>query len=195
MPSLSKFVALCSGICLLLCGAQAQHIEIGGFGDYENVSVPTFPQNAFGLGGRVDVHMLHFLYAELETAYDFKHANFVLVRSGASAILTSSKLGVLHANAGVKLQTRGGSFFLFVKGGANRYDPERTVTNIAGAPIVISATPTPQSSFTKGIFYPGGGIGFHAGPLGIRLDVGDEIYWSNGAHNNLRVTFGPTLRF
>ena len=43
----------------------------------------------------------------------------------------------------------------------------------------------------------GAGLAFfiHAGPLGIRLDVGDEIYGSNGAHNNLRVTFGPTLRF
>ena len=43
--------------------------------------------------------------------------------------------------------------------------------------------------------YPGGGLEFFAGPLGIRLEAGDEIYVNNKAYNNLRVTFGPTLRF
>ena len=44
--------------------------------------------------------------------------------------------------------------------------------------------------------YPGGGIEFFAGPLGLRIDAGDEVYLNNGnAYNNLRVTFGPTLRF
>jgi hypothetical protein len=33
------------------------------------------------------------------------------------------------------------------------------------------------------------------GPVGIRVDAGDEIYVNNGAYNNLRVTFGPTFRF
>jgi hypothetical protein len=27
------------------------------------------------------------------------------------------------------------------------------------------------------------------------VDVGDEIYFQNGAHNNLRITFGPSIRF
>ena len=43
--------------------------------------------------------------------------------------------------------------------------------------------------------YPGGGIEAFLGPIGIRAEVGDEIYLSNGAHNNLRVTFGPSIRF
>jgi hypothetical protein len=33
------------------------------------------------------------------------------------------------------------------------------------------------------------------GPVGLRLEVGDDIYFDNGARNNLRVTFGPTIRF
>jgi hypothetical protein len=33
------------------------------------------------------------------------------------------------------------------------------------------------------------------GAIGLRADVGDEIYFNNGTHNNLRVTFGPTFRF
>jgi hypothetical protein len=34
-----------------------------------------------------------------------------------------------------------------------------------------------------------------AGPIGIRAEVGDDIYFDHGAHNNLKVSFGPQLRF
>jgi hypothetical protein len=104
-------------------------------------------------------------------------------------------MGVLHGNAGLKVQTAGGSFFLFVKGGANRFDTEVTATTATGFPTISTLVHPTQNTFTKGVLYPGGGIGFHAGPLGIRVDVGDEIYWDHGARNNLRVTFGPTFRF
>ncbi|HEY7352802.1 MAG TPA: hypothetical protein VH596_08545 [Terriglobales bacterium] len=187
--------ALVTLVYVLVPAAAGQHVEIGGFGDYTNTSVTSFPQNAFGLGARIDINMHRLLQAEFETAYDVKHANFVLAASPGNAILTESKLGILHLNGGLKLQTRGGSFFLFAKGGVNWYDPERTQTTISGMPITTSFAAASPNSFTQAIFYPGGGIGFHAGPLGIRLDVGDEIYWSDKVHNNLRVTFGPTIRF
>jgi hypothetical protein len=46
------------------------------------------------------------------------------------------------------------------------------------------------------VLYPGVGLGFRAGPLGIRFDAGDEIIWINGtAENSFRLTFGPTFRF
>jgi hypothetical protein len=31
--------------------------------------------------------------------------------------------------------------------------------------------------------------------IGLRADIGDEISFANGAHNNLRVIFGPYIRF
>jgi hypothetical protein len=43
--------------------------------------------------------------------------------------------------------------------------------------------------------YPGGGIEAFAGPIGLRAEIGDDIYFNSGAHNNLRVTVGPQLRF
>jgi hypothetical protein len=43
--------------------------------------------------------------------------------------------------------------------------------------------------------FPGGGIEFFAGPLGLRVEGGDELWSNNGLSNNLRVTFSPTLRF
>lgn len=201
MNAQSSWITLIRSLMLLITitsclrPAQAQHVELGAFGSYEDTNVPTFPQNSFGLGGRLDVNLHPLLQAEFEMAYDFKNAGFNLTQVAASAVLTESKLGVLHGNAGLKLQSRGGSFFVFVKGGANRYDPERSTSTITGSPVTISTITSPVGSFTKGILYPGGGIGFHAGLLGIRLDAGDEIFWENGAHHNLRVTFGPTFRF
>jgi hypothetical protein len=44
-------------------------------------------------------------------------------------------------------------------------------------------------------FYPGGGVEGFFGPVGLRLEAGDEIYLNNGTYNNLRVTVGPTIRF
>jgi hypothetical protein len=43
--------------------------------------------------------------------------------------------------------------------------------------------------------YPAGGGEASLGPLGLRFELGDDIYFNNGAHNNLRITFGPILRF
>jgi hypothetical protein len=42
---------------------------------------------------------------------------------------------------------------------------------------------------------PGGGVETTLGPVGLRLDVGDEMYFSNGTHHNLKVMFGPYIRF
>jgi hypothetical protein len=177
------------------CALVAQHLEIGAFANYVNFDRDGFPPQAFGLGGRLDVNLHRHLQLEFETAYDFKHAQFRALKASSSLTLTESKMGVLHGNVGLKVQSRGGSFFLFVKGGANRFDTEVNSTTTSGFPTITTLTQSTQNSFTKGVLYPGGGLGFHAGPLGIRLDVGDEIYWENGARHNVRVTFGPTFRF
>jgi Outer membrane protein beta-barrel domain len=44
--------------------------------------------------------------------------------------------------------------------------------------------------------YPGGGVQwFPAQHFGIRAEVGDEVYFDNGAHNNLKVSFGPQIKW
>ena len=43
--------------------------------------------------------------------------------------------------------------------------------------------------------YPSAGIEAFAGPIGLRLEAGDDVFFNNGAHNNLRVTIGPQFRF
>jgi hypothetical protein len=174
----------------------AQHVEIGVFGNYSRQDLPNAAQNLFGLGGRADLNVSRIIQLEAEAAYDFKYPHVVVSTLPNTAIINTTKLGVLHANAGLKFQTPGGSFFGFIKGGVNKYDTETMVQTVNAIPAGIVTVQFPDSSFCKGVLYPGAGIGFHAGPLGIRLDAGDEIIWINGAaHNSLRITFGPTFRF
>jgi hypothetical protein len=186
-------------LAVLLAGfssaLHAQHVELGVFGTYEHYDIVGPPEHEFGLGGRIGFNLGKYVQFELESSYDFKYADFDLMTLSDRIVVNNSKLGVLHGNAGLKLQTGGGSFFLFVKGGANRFDIEVVETTASGFPTVTTTAQRLQNVYTKGVLYTGGGIGFHAGVLGIRFDAGDEIYWDKGARHNLRVTFGPTLRF
>ena len=60
---------------------------------------------------------------------------------------------------------------------------------------VASAVLGLRTSNLNAALYPAGGVEASLGPLGLRLEAGDEIYFNGGAHNNLRITFGPILRF
>jgi hypothetical protein len=60
---------------------------------------------------------------------------------------------------------------------------------------VVSTILDIRTSSLNAAIYPAGGVEASLGPVGLRLELGDEIYFNNGVHNNLRVTFGPILRF
>lgn len=47
----------------------------------------------------------------------------------------------------------------------------------------------------NGVFYPAGGVEAFAGIFGVRAEIGDEMYFDNGANHNLRITAGPVIRF
>lgn len=175
--------------------AAAQHVEIGAFGSYGNFDVPPFPGSAVGVGGRLDLNVASHLALEAEGSYDFKHPTVQIVTATVTSVdVTAFRLGIIHGNGGLKVQTKSGSYFLFVKGGVLDFMPDVRTTTVTGTVLVNAGTS--RSSFTKGVLYPGAGIGFHAGILGMRVDAGDEIYWTNGAaQHNLRITFGPTIRF
>jgi hypothetical protein len=171
----------------------AQHVELGVFGTYGNLDIPRFPDTAVGVGGRIDLNLNSFLVLEAEGSYDFKHPRVEIVNtSTANSNVSTLRLAIIHGNGGFKVQSKGGSYFLFFKGGVMNFRPEITTTSV---PALFTNPPDTSGSTTQAVFYPGAGIGFHAGLLGIRVDAGDEIYWDNGAHHNLRITFGPTFRF
>jgi hypothetical protein len=95
---------------------------------------------------------------------------------------------------GPKLTTNKGPVRLFVtaKGGFVNF-------NISNAPATFStvgnAFANLQGSNVFGVFYLGEGAEAFWGPSGFRLDIGDEIYFNNRGHNNLRVSLGRRSDF
>lgn len=185
---------------LLLAGlgiapvAHAQdHAEVGAFVDYFKLGETS--TNFVGLGGRAAVNVAHHVQLEAEMSYDFNRVftEGFTDTSGGTVTSVNSNIRVLHGLFGPKFQTGGPvRLFVTVKGGfANfRFDP----------------TPASFSTFTSSVnnlrannvdaaLYPGGGVEAFLGPIGLRLEVGDEVIFVNGAHNNWKVTFGPQLRF
>lgn len=178
------------------------HVEIGVFGDYFRMgsrgpSLASTGAISFGgVGARLSINVSRRWQIEPEMNYDFA-ASFsegFEGPSGSVAGFNKTSLRILHGMIGPKFQSGGGAFraFLTIKGG--------------GANFIFSSAPVTFSTFSSsvsglrtnnvvGVVYPGGGIEAYLGPFGLRLDVGDEIYFENGAHNNLRITAGPSIRF
>jgi Outer membrane protein beta-barrel domain len=172
-----------------------KRVEVGMFIDYLNVSQTN--TNNFGVGGRLGYRIHRNLMMEGEMAYDyginFEEAYHNIVNGNITAIERTS-IGVTHGLFGPKLQPSGGGFrpFITLKGGFVDF---RLTPSLLPYNNVVSAVSGIRTSNLNGALYPGGGVEANLGPVGLRLELGDEIYFNGGAHSNLRITFGPILRF
>src|SRR5260221_12400714 len=103
-----------------------------------------------------------------------------------------SQTHILHGLFGPKFQTGSGPFRFFVTGKAGLIS---FTTNTQNPPTGFkSALGAVGIGDAKFALYPGGGVEGVIGPGGLRLEVGDDIYFDNGAPNNLRGRVGPTTR-
>jgi hypothetical protein len=176
-----------------------KRVEAGVFLDYLSVSQTS--TNNFGLGGRFGYRVHHDVMLEGELAYDYgvnfeeAYRNFA---NGNLAAIERTSVGVTHGLFGLKVQPSGGGFrpFVTLKAGFVdfRLSPSLIGTLIPNGGIVSTILGLRTSNLNAAI-YPGAGIEAALGPVGLRFEVGDEVYFNNGTHNNLRVTFGPILRF
>lgn len=187
------FLLLVAGFGLAPMARAQDHVEVGAFVDY--FKLHETGTNFVGLGGRAAFNVAPHVQLEAEMSYDF---NKVFTEgftdtSGGSLTSVNSNIRVLHGLFGPKFQTTGPvRVFVTLKGGfANfRFDPRP-----ASFDTFTSSVNNLRSNNVDGAFYPGGGVEAFLGPIGLRLEAGDEIIFANGAHNNWKVTFGPTLRF
>lgn len=170
--------------------------EFGVFADYSRLPTGGGGNiNAVGVGARLSFNVHPNLALEAEGSYDPNRA-YGYTNNGSNGGVFGTYNANLHiANAmfGPKLQFGTGAIraFLTVKGGL--------ITFRGGNPSFIGTVNAIPTGETDAVLYPGGGLEAYAGPIGFRLDVGDEIYFSNsnagGAHNALKITFGPHIRF
>ena len=179
------------------------HVEIGIFGDYFRLGETRGPSLAGtgatsfgGVGARLSINVSRRWQIEPEMNYDFAESFSEGFTGPSDTVVgfSTSRLRILHGMIGPKFQTGGGAFraFVTVKGGGDDF-------MFSSAPVTFSTFASSVSGLRTnnvvGVVYPGGGIEAYLGPLGLRIDVGDEIYFQSGVHNNLRVTFGPSIRF
>lgn len=177
---------------MVVAQSHSDHVEVGAFADYFRFSNAEPQRNFVGLGGRVAFNVHRDIQLEAEMAYDFKRNYTNTFSNGVTTELVNSQMHTLHGFFGPKFQTGSGPFRVFVTGkvGFDNF----SVNNLNATDGFVN-----QVGLTNGAtyfaLYPGGGFEAFAGPIGIRAEVGDDIYFNNGAHNNLRITFGPQLRF
>src|SRR5579864_6804373 len=167
------------------------HGEVGIFAEYFRLGDPGPTRNYTGLGGRAAFNVHPNVQLEAEMGYDFERNYTSTFSNGVTTANVQSRLRSLHGLFGPKFQT-GGLLRIFVTGkvGFENF----TVTN-AGAPAGFANAVGLGSGVTAFALYPGGGIGGFVGPIGLRAEIGDNIFFNNGMHSNLRVSFGPQFRF
>lgn len=182
-------------LCTPAAFAQEEdRVQVGAYADYFRLSQTK--TNFAGLGGRLTFTAYRRLKLEGEMSYDFNQVfteGFANTTTG-SVTLQKSNLRALHGLFGPKVEFGRGRLrpFVTVKGGFTNFQFD---TRPATFNTFASSVDNLRSKNVIAAFYPGGGLEGHLGPLGLRLDVGDEMYFSGGTHHNLRLAFGPFIRF
>src|ERR1700730_8029356 len=172
-----------------------KRVEAGIFIDYLSISQTS--TNNFGLGARLGyrLHRIAMMEGELASGYgiNFDEA-YRNTANGDRTAIERTSIGVTHGLFGPKLQPSGGGFrpFVTLKGGFIDF---RLSPSLVPYNNVVSALLGIRTNNLNAAIYPGAGVEATLGPVGLRFEVGDEIYFNSGAHNNLRITFGPVLRF
>lgn len=180
------------------CLSAQKRVEAGVFLDYLSIS-QTGTSN-FGVGGRFGYRVHHNVMAEGELAYDYGVNVDEAVRNvinGNLVAIEHTSIGVTHGLFGIKLQPSGGFRpFVTLKAGFVdfRLSPSLLGSVVPGSTIISDILGLRTSSLNAAV-YPGGGLEAAIGPVGLRFELGDEIYFNKGGHNNFRVTFGPIIRF
>jgi hypothetical protein len=177
----------------VLAQESENHVEAGVFVDYFNLARTSPHINFVGVGGRAAFNVRSNVQIEAEMAYDFKRDFTSTFSDGVTTQVVSTRLRTLHALFGPKFGTSGGPVRLFGTFKAGLINFSASDLN-AGAGFQGALNEVTTGN-TAAAIYPGLGVEGFVGPIGLRLDAGDEIYFKNGTHNNLRVTFGPTFRF
>ncbi len=191
-------LALCFAVIAPAASAQddknkdtKNHGNLGLYFDFTRIQDADL--NMFGVGGRLGFNVRKHVVLEAEMAYDFERTKTQTVTFGGVTNTFRSNLRILHGLFGPKIQTTGPvRFFGLIKGGFVNFGVGGPVT----AGVINNQIGNIVDGDTKPAVYPGAGVEFNRGWLGIRIEGGDEImFLNNGRANNFRATFGPQIRF
>ncbi|MGA7887742.1 MAG: hypothetical protein WCA44_18555 [Acidobacteriaceae bacterium] len=206
-----KQIALLAGLALVLAAptwvnAQSyapqkyDHVEIGVYGSYLRFTPPGSTINFVGVGGHLDINANRWVALEAQMDYDFAR-NYTTTSSsnsggGISTSFVKTGLRPLTGLFGPKFEVGAGhAVTAYVTGQVGFIDFTTSNPNNVSSTDFANAVDSIGGSGTHFAAYPGAGLEFFGGPIGLRISAGDELYLANGMHNNLRATIGPTIRF
>ena len=170
------------------------HAQVGIFADYFRFAPNSSKAvNFVGFGARTAFNVSRSVQLEAEMNYDFQRNFTTTTSNGVSTSFVTTRVRPLTGLFGPKFQTPGPfKFFVTGKVGFINF----TKTSAAVTPGTVgNAIAGVGGGGTHLALYPGAGFEGFWGPFGLRLEAGDEVFLNNGTFNNLRVTFGPQLRF
>jgi len=172
------------------------HAEVGIFGDYLRFSPGSNPTNFVGLGARAAFNVHPNVAIEGQLSYAFERSYSSAFQGGGTTTIVRSNVRPITGLFGPKFQVgSSGPFRLFATGKVGFVNFSINNSGVASGSTFSSGVAGVGNGGNYLAVYPGGGIEGFAGPIGIRVEAGDEIYFNNGANNNLRLEFGPTFRF
>jgi hypothetical protein len=190
------FLIFLTGCLVPLASAQeTEHFQFGVNADYLRLSQTE--TNFAGVGARLGVLAFRNIKLEAELNYDFDQAfTEGFTNNGVGSVsVRRTGMRILHGEFGPKVNL-GEHWhvhpFVQLKGGFMDFHFSNRAATIGN---FFSDVSNLRANNVVGVFYPGGGLEGHLGPVGVRLDIADEMYFSHGTHNNLRISLGPYIRF
>jgi hypothetical protein len=184
-----------AGCFVPLASAQDdEHVQVGIFADYLRFSQTD--NNFGGVGARASFQAYKRLKFEGQMAYDFDQAFTEGFTDTGTGVVTVQRTGlrILHGEFGPRINIGHHAIqpFLTLKGGFINFRLDNAPATVG---TFFSSVNGLRAKDVSGVLYPGGGLQGHLGPIGLRLDVGDEMYFNHGTHHNLSVAFGPVFQF
>jgi hypothetical protein len=177
----------------LAAAQDSEHVQVGVFADYLRLSQTD--SNFGGVGAQVSFQAYKEFKLEGTMAYDFNQT-FTEGFTDSTGTFTTERTGlrIIHGEFGPRVNIGHHAIqpFVTLKGGFIDFRLDNAPATLG---TFFSSVNGLRANNVNGVLYPGGGLQGHLGPIGLRLDVGDEMYFNHGTHNNLRVAFGPVFRF
>lgn len=183
------FVALAS----VLRAQEDEKFQAGVFADYFRSGATG--TNMFGLGGRLGVDLVPHVTLEGDMAFDFNRGfNNAFSYNGGGASFITSGVKTLDAFFGPRYTFTHGRIRPFVELKAGFID--YMFNNVpVGSTSVSNGIQNLLNQNINAALLTGGGVEGKVGPVALRFDVADQMYFNHGAQQGLRVTFGPLIRF
>jgi len=187
---------LASGLVPLASAQETEHVQFGVHADY--LRLGQTDTNFAGVGARLGFVAYKNVKLEAEMNYDFDQAFTEQFRdSSTGGVFTRrSNFRILHGEFGPRVNLGLERWhvhpFLTLKGGFINFHTGNQPATIG---TFFSSVDNLRTNNVNAVLYPGGGFEGHVGPVGVRFDIGDEIYFNSGAHHNLRMALGPFIRF